>query len=74
MKSSIKEVKAFWNNRPCNVKHSSKTKGTKEYFDEVERKKFFVEPHIKTFSHFNNQLKRSLNQRLTIRGLAINII
>ena len=53
MKSSIKEVKAFWNNRPCNVKHSSKTKGTKEYFDEVERKKFFVEPHIKSFSHFN---------------------
>ena len=53
MKSSIKEVKAFWNNRPCNVRHSSKTQGTKEYFDEVEKKKFFVEPHIKSFSHFN---------------------
>ena len=46
-------MKDFWNNRPCNVRHSSKTQGTKEYFDEVEKKKFFVEPHIKSFSHFN---------------------
>ena len=53
MKNSINEVKDFWNNRPCNVRHSSKTQGTKEYFDEVEKKKFFVEPHIKSFSHFN---------------------
>ena len=53
MKNSINEVKDFWNNRPCNVRHSNKIQGTKEYFDEVEKKKFFVEPHIKSFSHFN---------------------
>ena len=53
MTVSISEVKNFWNNRPCNVKHSSKPIGSKEYFDEVEEKKFFVEPHIKTFSKFN---------------------
>ena len=51
--SSIDDVKNFWNDRPCNVQHSIKPKGTKEYFDEVEKKKFFVEPHIKSFSHFN---------------------
>ena len=51
--SSIDEVKNFWNDRPCNIRHSTKQKGTKEYFDEVEKKKFFVEPHIKSFSHFN---------------------
>lgn len=49
----IDEVKSFWDHRPCNVRHSNKPKGTKEYFDEVEKKKFFVEPHIKSFSHFN---------------------
>ena len=51
--TSIKDVKKFWNDRPCNVRHSKKEKGTREYFDEVEKKKFFVEPHIKSFSHFN---------------------
>lgn len=48
----IKPVKDFWNSRPCNIRHSVKDVGSKEYFDEVEKKKFFVEPHIKTFSKF----------------------
>ena len=51
--TSIDSVRKFWNDRPCNVRHSKKDIGTKEYFDEVEKKKFFVEPHIKTFSQFN---------------------
>ena len=53
MKNTIKDVQDFWNTRPCNVRHSKKEVGTKEYFDEVEKKKFFVEPHIKSFSKFN---------------------
>ena len=48
----INPVKDFWNTRPCNIRHSKKDIGSKEYFDEVEKKKFFVEPHIKTFSQF----------------------
>jgi SAM-dependent methyltransferase len=51
--ANIIDVKNFWDNRPCNIRHSPKEIGTKEYFDEVERKKFFVEPHIKSFSEFN---------------------
>ena len=38
MTVTIEEVKKFWNDRPCNIKHSSKELGTKEYFNEVERK------------------------------------
>ena len=53
MTATIDDVKKFWNDRPCNVRHSKKETGTKAYFDEVEKKKFFVEPHIKSFSHFN---------------------
>ena len=53
MTATIDDVKKFWNDRPCNVMHSKKETGTKSYFDEVEKKKFFVEPHIKSFSHFN---------------------
>jgi SAM-dependent methyltransferase len=52
MTITIEEVKKFWNDRPCNIKHSSKELGTIEYFDEVELKKFRVEPHIIKFTEF----------------------
>ncbi len=51
-KISIEQVKEFWNRRPCNVRHSKKPLGTKEYFDEVEKRKHFVEPHIPEFADF----------------------
>lgn len=49
---SIQEVKKYWNARPCNLRHSTKPQGTKEYFDEVEQRKFFVEPHLVQFADF----------------------
>jgi len=49
---SIEKVKNFWDNRPCNIKHSPKPLGSKEYFDEVEARKYFVEPHIPRFAEF----------------------
>ncbi|HEX2977844.1 MAG TPA: class I SAM-dependent methyltransferase [Candidatus Babeliales bacterium] len=49
---SIEEVKKFWDRRPCNLKHSKKPIGTREYFDEVEKRKYFVEPHIPGFAEF----------------------
>jgi ubiquinone/menaquinone biosynthesis C-methylase UbiE len=51
---NINEVKKFWNDRPCNLKHSQKQIGTKEYFDEVEKRKYFVEPHIPEFAEFKH--------------------
>lgn len=50
--SSIENVRDYWNSRPCNVRHSSRDVGTLEYFEEVEKKKFFVESHIVPFSNF----------------------
>ena len=52
MTATIEDVKKFWNDRPCNVRHSSKEVGTLEYFNEVSNKKFFVEPHIIDFTDF----------------------
>lgn len=49
---SIAEVQSYWDARPCNIRHSAKPVGTKEYFDEVEAKKYFVEPHIPEFADF----------------------
>lgn len=48
----IQTVQAYWNRRPCNIRHSPRPVGTKEYFDEVERRKYFVEPHIPGFAQF----------------------
>ena len=49
---TISEVAAYWNRRPCNVRHSSREVGSREYFDEVEERKYFVEPHIPGFADF----------------------
>ena len=50
---SIDTVRAFWNTRPCNIRHSPKAVGTREYFDEVEHRKYFVESHIPRFADFS---------------------
>lgn len=53
-KPSLKEVQDFWNARPCNLRHSNAPVGTKQYFDEVEERKYFVEPHIPAFANFSD--------------------
>ena len=50
---TINAVEKFWNNRPCNIKHSDKPIGSLEYFNEVEQRKYFVEPHIPSFADFS---------------------
>jgi SAM-dependent methyltransferase len=49
---SVQDVAAYWDRRPCNIRHSTKAVGTKEYFDDVEARKYFVEPHIPGFAEF----------------------
>lgn len=48
----IESVQQYWNRRPCNIRHSDKPIGTKEYFEEVESRKYMVEPHILEFADF----------------------
>jgi ubiquinone/menaquinone biosynthesis C-methylase UbiE len=49
---SVADVRRYWDARPCNIRHSPKPVGSKEYFDEVESRKYFVEPHIPVFAEF----------------------
>ena len=51
-KKTLKNVEKYWDKRPCNIRHSKRTVGTIKYFEEVEKKKYFVEPHIIQFSDF----------------------
>jgi 2-polyprenyl-3-methyl-5-hydroxy-6-metoxy-1,4-benzoquinol methylase len=48
----LERVRDYWNARPCNIRHSTQPIGTKEYFDEVEARKYMVESHIPAFADF----------------------
>ncbi len=56
----IEAVRDFWNARPCNIRHSRKPVGEREYFDEVEARKYFVEPHIPRFAEFGRWASRDV--------------
>ena len=60
MSSKIKQVKRYWNNQPCNIGHSKKKFLSKEYFDEVRKKRYFVESHIPKFADFNKYNKKNV--------------
>src|ERR1700757_4794942 len=47
---SIQRVRDYWNERPCNLRHSPSAVGSRQYFDEIEARKYFVEPHIPLFA------------------------
>jgi len=49
----INIVKQYWNNNPCNIRHSNNEINTLNYFNDVEGKKYFVEPHIPKFAEFS---------------------
>jgi ubiquinone/menaquinone biosynthesis C-methylase UbiE len=53
LQPTTRDVQDYWNRRPCNIRHSAKEVGSREYFDEVEERKYFVESHIPGFAQFD---------------------
>lgn len=49
---SVERVREYWNRRPCNIRHSPEPVGTAAYFDQVEARKYLIEPHIPGFAEF----------------------
>lgn len=45
IRGSIDDVQKYWNDRPCNIRHSNKSQDCVEFFDEVAAKKYKVEDH-----------------------------
>lgn len=56
----MEKIIDYWNNQPCNINHSPLEKCTKEYFDEVEKRKYFVENHIPAFAEFEKWKDRKV--------------
>jgi SAM-dependent methyltransferase len=53
-------IKKYWNKQPCNIKHSKIKNFSKEYFEEVKKKRYFVEPHIIKFANFKKYNKKNV--------------
>jgi SAM-dependent methyltransferase len=64
---TINDIKKYWDSRPCNIYHSNKEIGTREYFEEVSKRKYFVEPHIIQFANF----EKYKNQKVLEVGCGI---
>src|SRR5215813_10334891 len=51
--ATIDQVRGYWDRQPCNIRHGVAQIGTSEYFDQVEARKYLVEPHIPSFADFH---------------------
>jgi SAM-dependent methyltransferase len=51
-KSLEQRIRDYWNNQPCNVRHSKNTPGSLEFFQDVSARRYRVEPHIPEFAGF----------------------
>ncbi len=48
------EVKGFWEKAPCGSWHGKSEKYSKDYFDEIEQKRYQLEPFIHEFARFKD--------------------
>src|SRR4051794_9752291 len=51
--AALKErVRAFWNGTPCGSAHADAPEGSPEFFEQVERRRYELEPFIPAFADF----------------------
>lgn len=48
-----REVRAFWEERPCGSRHGAGSEGSEAYFAQVERRREELEPFIASFADFD---------------------
>ena len=53
-------VRKFWEDEPCGSVHGSAPEGTKEYFDEIERRRYELEPFILPMANFAGSRGKSV--------------
>lgn len=51
-KVDLSDVMEFWDRQPCNLNHGKSPVGSEAYFNEVSRKRYRAEPHIRDFADF----------------------
>ena len=58
--STIDSVQAYWDSRPCNIRRSPSPVGSPQFFEDTERNKYFVEPHIPGFAEFGKWTRKKV--------------
>jgi SAM-dependent methyltransferase len=53
-------VRAFWEEEPCGTKTASAQPGTREFFEQVERRRYELEPFIPAFAEFERWRARDV--------------
>lgn len=53
MSAELGRVKDFWEALPCGAKHASSPEGTREFFAEIERRRYELEPFIARYARFD---------------------
>lgn len=48
------QVQSYWNKIPCGTKDITADEGTKEYFEQIEKHRYTMEPFIPVFAEFAN--------------------
>lgn len=48
-----RRVQDFWNKAPCGAKYAEAPEGSREFFEQVELKRYALEPFIPTFAEFD---------------------
>jgi ubiquinone/menaquinone biosynthesis C-methylase UbiE len=54
------QVRNFWNRTPCGSWDATAPEGTREYFDQVETRRYELEPFIKRYADFESTRGRSV--------------
>lgn len=49
----VDRIREYWNRQPCNVRHSDAPIGSEQYFHDVTRRRYHVEPHALDFAGFH---------------------
>ena len=75
MSNLLEDIRTYWNKRPCNLRHGTAEIGSKEYFDQVEQRRYMIEPHGFLFADFPNwKNKKVLEIGCGIGTDAINFV
>lgn len=54
------QVKSFWNKQACGTQASDKEKFSKEYFEDIEKTRYEIQPEIKPFAKFEEGKRKKV--------------
>jgi len=52
--ATITQIEQYWDQQPCNIKHGLAPEGTEEFWNNINRRRWFVGPHLWQLADFEN--------------------